>query len=139
MTTWIKTKFNISDDQTNIDKYGLAANITEYHIISKLILQRIKLLWSGESFEINFNIGFGIPIEFPSQRRKKLFEMLKFIQSSFMRKLKIIESKTGHTIFNSILFKTNAARCLFKILINAMLFWYWNIFIFCYQMWIWYL
>ncbi len=31
----------MSDDQTNIDKYGLAANITEYHIISKLILQRI--------------------------------------------------------------------------------------------------
>ena len=38
MTTFIKTKFKISDDQT---KYRLAANITEYHIISKLILQRI--------------------------------------------------------------------------------------------------
>ncbi len=25
----------------NIDKYRLAANITEYHVISKLILQRI--------------------------------------------------------------------------------------------------
>ena len=33
MTTFIKTKFNISDDQTNIDKYRLAANIIEsYHI-----------------------------------------------------------------------------------------------------------
>ncbi len=31
----------ISDDQTNIDKYRLAANITEYHIISKIILQKI--------------------------------------------------------------------------------------------------
>ncbi len=42
LTTFIKkTKFKISDDQTNIDKYRLAANITEYHIISKLILQRI--------------------------------------------------------------------------------------------------
>ena len=41
MTTFIKTKFNISDDQTNIDMYRLAANITEYHIISKLILQQI--------------------------------------------------------------------------------------------------
>ena len=30
MTTFIKTKFNISDDQTNIDKYRVAANITEY-------------------------------------------------------------------------------------------------------------
>ena len=41
MTTFIKTKFKISDDQTNIDKYRSAANITLYHIISKLILQRI--------------------------------------------------------------------------------------------------
>ena len=41
MTTFIKTKFKISDDQTNIDKYRLAANITEYHIISKLIFLRI--------------------------------------------------------------------------------------------------
>ena len=41
MTTFIKTKVKISDDETNIDKYSLAAYITEYHIISKLILQRI--------------------------------------------------------------------------------------------------
>ena len=41
MTTFIKTKLKISDDQTNIDKYRLAANITVYLIISKLILQRI--------------------------------------------------------------------------------------------------
>ncbi len=33
MTTFIKTKFNISDDQTNIAKYKLAANITEYQNI----------------------------------------------------------------------------------------------------------
>ena len=32
----------VSDDQTNIDKYRLAANITEYHIISKLILVKEK-------------------------------------------------------------------------------------------------
>ena len=38
MTTFIKTKF-----KTNIDKYRLAANITEYLIISKLILQRINI------------------------------------------------------------------------------------------------
>ena len=37
---FIKKKFKIPDDQTNIEKYSLAANITEYHIISKLILQR---------------------------------------------------------------------------------------------------
>ena len=41
MTTFIKTKFKLSDDQTNIVKHRLAANITEYHVISKLILQRI--------------------------------------------------------------------------------------------------
>ena len=41
MTAYITTKFNILDDKTNIDKYWLAANITEYHIISKLILQQI--------------------------------------------------------------------------------------------------
>ncbi len=32
-----------SDDQTNIDKYRLAANITEYEIISKLIFLRINI------------------------------------------------------------------------------------------------
>ncbi len=31
----------ISDDQTNMDKSRAAANITEYHIISKLIFLRI--------------------------------------------------------------------------------------------------
>ncbi len=36
-----KNEVHISDDQTNIDRYRLATNITEYHIISKLILQRI--------------------------------------------------------------------------------------------------
>ncbi len=41
MTTFIKTKFQKSDDQMNIDKYAELANITEYHIISKLIFFRI--------------------------------------------------------------------------------------------------
>ena len=41
ITTIIKTKFKILDDQTNIETYRLAANIKEYDIISKLILQRI--------------------------------------------------------------------------------------------------
>ncbi len=34
-------KFKISEDHTNIDKYRLSAKIIVYHIISKLILQRI--------------------------------------------------------------------------------------------------
>ncbi len=37
MTTFIKATLKNSDDQTNIDKYREAANITEYHIISKLM------------------------------------------------------------------------------------------------------
>ncbi len=41
MTALIKAKLEKSDDQTNIDKYRAAANITEYHIISKLIFLRI--------------------------------------------------------------------------------------------------
>jgi len=48
-------KFKISDDQTNIDKYRLVSNITDYHITSKLILTTnhyYKLLWFRESFEV---------------------------------------------------------------------------------------
>ncbi len=41
MTTFIKTKFKKSDEKTNIDNYRIAANFTEYHIISKLIFLRI--------------------------------------------------------------------------------------------------
>ncbi len=33
-------KFKKSDDQTNIDKYRVASNITEYYVISKLIFLR---------------------------------------------------------------------------------------------------
>ena len=31
MTTFIKAKLKKADDQTNIEKYKVAANITEYH------------------------------------------------------------------------------------------------------------
>ena len=51
MTTFIKTKFNNSNDQTNIDKYRVDANITEHHIISiicktelGIIIQSLKLI-----------------------------------------------------------------------------------------------
>ena len=43
VTTFINTKFKISDDQTNMMSIRLAANITEYHIISKLIYLRINI------------------------------------------------------------------------------------------------
>ena len=55
MTTFIKMKFKVSDDRTNIYKYRLAANITEYHIISKLILQRIiipKFMMTKKLFHV---------------------------------------------------------------------------------------
>ena len=40
MTTFIKMKFNKSDDQKNIDKYRVAANITEYQIIFQNSLRK---------------------------------------------------------------------------------------------------
>ena len=43
MATYIKAKLNKSDNQTDIDKYRVAANITEYHFISKLILLKFML------------------------------------------------------------------------------------------------
>ena len=39
LTPFVKAK--LKNNQTNIDKYSVAANITDYHIISKLILLRI--------------------------------------------------------------------------------------------------
>ena len=44
MTTSTKAKFKKSDDKTNINKYRVAANITEYHIISKLIFLTIIIV-----------------------------------------------------------------------------------------------
>ncbi len=41
MTTFLKTKSKKSDDKTNIDKNRVAANITEYHILWKVIFLRI--------------------------------------------------------------------------------------------------
>ena len=41
MATFIKVKLKKSDDQTNIEKYRVAASVKEYYIISKLIFPRI--------------------------------------------------------------------------------------------------
>ena len=45
MSTFIKAKLKKSDDQTKIEKYRLAANITEYYIVSKsnIINQHSKI------------------------------------------------------------------------------------------------
>ena len=34
--------------------------------------QEIGLLWSSESIDVKDSIGFGIPIKFPSQRKKNI-------------------------------------------------------------------
>ena len=44
MTTFMKAKLNKSDDQPNIDKYKIAANIKKKYFISKLIFLRIIIL-----------------------------------------------------------------------------------------------
>ncbi len=57
MTTFIKTKFKKSDDQTNIDKYRVvAANITEYDIMSKLIFLRIIIPKLMEKKQLFFHL-----------------------------------------------------------------------------------
>ena len=38
MAAFIKAKLKKSDDKTNIYKYRVAANFTEYYVISKLII-----------------------------------------------------------------------------------------------------
>ena len=52
MITFTKTKFKKSDDQTNIDKYRVAGNITEYHSISKLIFLTIIILRLRQLFHV---------------------------------------------------------------------------------------
>ena len=44
MTTFIKAKHKISDDQTYIDKFSAAANIIEYHIVSKIVIPKFKII-----------------------------------------------------------------------------------------------
>ena len=75
MTTFIKTKFKILNDQTNIDKSGLSAKITvSYYIKINLATNHYYKKLCGpvsHLIEVNFNIGFGIPIQFQSRKRKK--------------------------------------------------------------------
>ncbi len=86
MTTFIKTKLKISDDQTNIIKYRLATNIRIYHIkinltknhysktydnkaIIYVIFVVVEIIqWFRQTFEVNYNNGFGIPNEFQVER-----------------------------------------------------------------------
>ncbi len=54
-TIFIKAKLKKSDDQTNIDEYSVAPNITECNIISKLISLRIiisKFMMISQLFHV---------------------------------------------------------------------------------------
>ncbi len=42
--------------------------VKERQLFKSAHKQEIGLLWSTESFEVKYNIGFGIPIKFPSLR-----------------------------------------------------------------------
>ncbi len=56
LPTSIKTKHKKSDDQTNINKYKVAANITKYHIISNITFLGIiipKLMRMRQLFHVN--------------------------------------------------------------------------------------
>ena len=67
----MKTKIKISDDQTNIDNYRLALNITEYHIISKLILPRIvipKFMNIRQLFHVK-NVCKSVKRTYPNYRK----------------------------------------------------------------------
>ncbi len=62
MKTFIKVKLKKSENQNNIYEYRLAANVTEYHIISKLIFLRIiipKFMLRRQLFEVK-NIKINI-------------------------------------------------------------------------------
>ncbi len=55
MTTFIKAKLMELDNQMNIDKFRVTANITEYHIILNLIFRRNiipKFLMIGQLFHV---------------------------------------------------------------------------------------
>ena len=54
-----KKKFKKSDNQTNIDKYRVATNIAEYHLISTLIFRRIifpKFIIIRRLFHVKVNV-----------------------------------------------------------------------------------
>ena len=55
MTTFMKVKLKKSFDQMNIAVNRVAANITEYHIISKLIFLRI-ITWTYKLFGQNYRV-----------------------------------------------------------------------------------
>ena len=58
----------ISDNQTNIDKYRLDANITKYHIVSKLILQRIIITnFCGPESHLSKNLSTISDLESPNR------------------------------------------------------------------------
>ena len=77
MTTFIKAKIKKSDDQTNIDKYRVDANITKYNFISKLVLLRIihHIKIHVKMSTINmFKMDYGLLVT--------IIELLRFLHST---------------------------------------------------------
>ena len=54
MTTFIKTKFKISD----LESPSNFQVKEEEKLFESVHKQEIRLLWSSESFEVKYNIGF---------------------------------------------------------------------------------
>ncbi len=92
MKTFIKTKFKISDDQTNKDEYRLSAKkytISYYIKINLTKNHYYKLLWSSESFEVNYNIRCGIQYQ-----RHQDFESQSALHKIFqLKNVKIVMFK----------------------------------------------
>ncbi len=56
---WFRVSFEVNFERKNLVEICTSIN------------KKIGLLWFRESFKVNYNIGFGIPIKFPSQRKYK--------------------------------------------------------------------
>ena len=62
--------------------------VKEEKIVKSVHKQEIGLVWSSESFEVKYNIGFGIPSEFPSQRKILLKSVQKQRNYAYIKNAK---------------------------------------------------
>ena len=84
-------------------------------------------MWSSESFEVKYNVGFGIPIEFPSQRKKNYSNKstnkeIGHLWSENDLKENIISDLDSHQIYKSkkkILLKSVQKQRNYALIKNA--------------------
>ena len=67
--------------------------VKEKKIVKSVHKQEIGLLWSSESFEVKYNIGFGIPTEFPNQRKTLFKSVQKQRNYALLKNAKIVMFK----------------------------------------------